>query len=479
MVSNLIVIIGAGIVGWFLAGEPTNFKDLKKGIGKLVGDTGFGGPDYGGYPPYGMYPPPVGQQPNQPPPSSDPAVQALQQQMQAQQMQAQMDKQQQAFSEQLTSQQQAAQLAQLQQQMQAQASSLGGGGASSGVPMGQNTGAANPLTSSATALPAQADAAQQMLPSTTAPGIVPGMQQQPMPEGQGQSPYNPYGGITSGIGNVPGAYPGLDPSSVYGGYGVNPSAYTGMSAATDPTGIAAAGGFGFGGLSPVNQMFAGHYDPMARPVGIQPPLAAVPNFGPNIRPPGRIHHGFLGIIDHDTIEHGRPTPFFSGYPELMRIDLGSIFPGLGGATVGDLIVFTDSGTGNEIFINGIDRFDHGAFVADIVRYINRITRNMAGYSPADRIEILRELLIEAGRTRGLSFFNPIPPNVVTYQNVLSTVPRRHFPDMHPIHRGTRRDGRITLPDKYAVLQGKGSNSMPPMVNPGTEAVPKKGKSMFF
>jgi hypothetical protein len=508
LVSNLIVILGAGIVGWFLAGEPTNVKDLKKGISKLMGATGAsdGGGGYGG----GMYPgyPPGGpsNSSSSGPPSTDPSVQALQQQMQQMTQQSQMEKQQQQFADQLSQQQQAAQMSQMQQQMQASqvaqqqaaaaaaAGGLGGAGASSGQPMGMSTGATappgtvDPLSQTTGALPtSSAEAAQQMLPSATAPGVVPG--QQP---GQGQSPYNPYGGITSGVGNIPGSYPGLDPSAQFGGYGLNPLGVTGNSAIQLPGGGGYpdgtggfGGGFGFGGLDPINQSFASGFDPVARPVGVQPPLAALPNSGVgNLHSSfdnrhTRTHHGFLGIIDHDTIDHGRPTPFFSGYPELMRIDLGSIVPGLGGATVGDLIIFTDSGTGNEIFVSGIDRFDYGAFTADITRYVHRILRNMGARSPADRIRVLRELLIEVGTSRGLTFLNPVPPNVVTYQNVLSTVPRRHFPDTHPIHRGRghpHRDG-ISLPDKFAVLQFKGSNSMPPMVH--AVRGQKPGKSLFF
>jgi hypothetical protein len=487
LVSNIIVLIGAGIVGWFLAGEPTNVKDLKKGLAHLLG-AGIGGG--GGADPYGLPGPPGYGPPGGPgfggggaggPPSSD--VSQLQQQLQQQQAQSQMQQMQQQFTDQMQQQATAAQMQQMQQQLQAaqQAAAAGGmgGAGASGTPMGVGTTPPNPLSTPGTATPAAADAAttaaqqQMMLPSATAPGIVPGMQQQdpsqqefpqlnqsPMPSNY---PYQPY----------PGMSPGQYPSNPYTANGMAPLQMPGS--AFGIPGLGLPGGYPAPPpINPIDVMFASHFAPPPGPIAVQPPLRAIPNRG--WRPP---HHGFLGIVDKDTVDHRRPSPFFQGYTDLMLIDLGTIVPGLAGVTVGDLIAFTDSGTGDEIFPIGIDRFDYNTFIEDIIKYVRRVVRNLAGHTPQEKMLLLREIILEASHSRGITAFNPVPPNVITYQNVLATVPRHlrgpsigHHP-RGPHHVG---HGGFVTPSKYASLQFKGSNSMPPMIRSQPD---QQHKSLFF
>jgi hypothetical protein len=483
LVSNIIVLIGAGLIGWFLAGEPTNIKELKSGIGHLFGGGGGGGDMMGAagggmmpYGPMGGMMPPVGGN------SSDPQVQALQQQMQQQAQQSQMEKMQQQFTDQMSQQQAQAQQAQLQQQIQqmqmqqqqqaaAAAGGMGSAAAATGAPQ-------SPLNAPATATPSAADAAQQMLPSAIPPGIVPGMQQQQL-----STPGSPY-----------------DPNSYVGQYGGAGGGYPGMGSQLGPDGMpmpALPGGpppwltpgYGGGGYPypppthMIDNLFAGHFAPPLGPINIQGPLRAIPNHTVFHGEGGHgYHRGFLGIVDtHEKDRtHVRARPFFNGYHDLMRIDLGPIIPGLEGIVLGDLIASTDSGTGNEIFPIGIDKFNRDTFMNDITRYIYRILRNMTGKSPDDKMRILRELILEASRAKGISAYNPIPPDVVTYQNILSSVPRSRVPDIIPMPHGPRyrnHDG-YSIPDKYAALQFKGGNSMPPMLRRG-HGGGDDGHSLFF
>lgn len=500
MVSNIIVLIGAGLIGWFLAGEPTNIKELKHGIGHLMGshddDRGGGFGDMGiggaGMMPYGgMIPPMTGTPTGGQPPGSDPQVQALQQQMQQQQQQAQMQQMQQQFTDQMSQQQAQAQQAQLQQQIQQmqaaqqqQAAAAAGGmgsAAAAGAAGAPNAGATSPITSPATATPSTADAAQQMLPSATPPGIVPGTQNQ-----YGQPPSTP------GSPYDPNSYAGS------GGYGAAAGGMLGGMPAL-PGGPPP---FGYGGVYPppthmIDNLFAGHFAPPLGPINIEAPLRAIPNSGyfHGLSPYAAFNKSYsvarqmgarahLGIVDEEHSQrHERPRPFFHGYHDLMMIELGHIIPGLDGVTLGDLIASTDSGTGNEIFPNGIDKMNMDTFMNDITRYIHRILRNMTGKSPDDKMRILRELILAAAETKGISALNPIPPNVVTYQNTLSSVPRRNIPDIIPVPNGPRYRNHegFHIPDKYAALQFKGGNSMPPMIRRGRGGFGggDDGHSLFF
>jgi hypothetical protein len=507
-----------GILGWFLAGEPTNLVELKKGIHDLIGGGGGGAGDItvspgddtitidskGGkhhhhhhhddaaQPPFnpymmgGMGPTNMGEgggggkdgkQSDQ--------LQQMQQQMQQQQQQAQQQQMQTQFTEQMSQQAAAAAQAQMQQQMQqmqqqqqAAAAAGAAGGLNPAAAAAAAAGAPPPVPGAppaATAPPASAaDAAQQQLQQ-----MLPAQPGAPPPttatSPYGTSPYgvNPYGqpGLTSSpyTGAYPGAVPPPPMSTGYPGY-PTPAGYPGYGA---PIGYGA----------PPPSLFASTISPPTGFINVQPRLSPVPNrnvTGPQPRTTSRGggHRGFLGIVDHpldgrhrySVPQHHHKTciPFFNSHEELLKIDLGGVFPGLDGIQLGDLIASTDSGTGNEIFPFGIDKCNPHKFQYEVSSYIHRILRNLVGHTANQKINMLRELILATSEASGLG---PAQiPNQQTYQNVMANVPphQQGGPGMATgVPQGPaptfKSSAGFVLPDMYAALQSRSSNSMIPML----------------
>lgn len=526
MSSKLILILVAAGLGWILAGEPTNIRELRTGIDKLMGRNGSIGTvgvnglpslnfdhhhhhhDHGGGGMGGMGmmgPGMMGGMGGQPPgtdPNTQSQLQQMQQQLQQTQQQAQMQQQQQQFQDQLAQQSSQAQMQQMQQQMQqsqqqasqqaAAAAAAGAAGAAGATAQPPATSAATtttqPTTPGTAAQTAQA-AQQQMLPSATAPGVIPqtpgtdptqaGMAQQQNPyitqaQMQGQygmpSQQSPYGMPQSPYGMPQSPYGA--PMPVYGGTLGVPVGYGQPLGGTPMQNMFASSPNVLGGYQNIN--VRGGYGGISN---VNHPVSYTNNHNQSHGQTNFRSH--LGIVDGDQEPHER-KPFFNDEHEVINMDLGPIYPGLDGIKVVDLVMSCPSQNIDEVFPRGLNKYDYGGFEEDIHVYITRILSHMEGFNPQEKVGILRDVLQTYAQSH--------PYNSQFYPNMFQANPMARLP-----HKGTnirsglplanegmvyQTQGGYMLPDKYAALQFTATNSMPPMIH-HRKGNPANQKTLFF
>lgn len=592
-----MLILGVAAVGWFLAGEPTNLIELRKGIDSFVHGRKTtsehhhggeemgppGGPFYPDIPPGPFGPGPYGSPFNPamnpaamggmgPTSKNDPNLQQDSMNQQMQQFQNQMQNQQ--FQSQVQNQLQQMQQQQQMQQMMASGAGggAGGGGGGGGLDSGMN--AMNQMMpQSNTGVPAgmpgspttAAEAAlQQQLAQTQGlqPAQLQQLQQQQALIQQQQAQQAQFNGQQPGI--FPGQQLGgmTDPSMMamqqqYGGmmqqpgmnqFGMSPG-MTGMPMGMNQFG-GMPGGMGIGSPGMMNPYMTSPGQSLALPGGPPPwatggpPAWAVPSpifphhdmghhfgwtrgrFNPHHFEGHRFggeHHRDFGrnrgwrggfrahlataISSHDkgssTIEkeeytpyikshkhHKMCLPYFKNVYDLHNIDIGGIYPGLDGIKLADLFAISDM---NEIFPHGIDHCDPKKFEIDINNHCNKLIRNMAGRTPEHKVNALREILIarspynhQLNATFPSSSPRPYSPDIShvlpldsTYEhNMMSKLPSQVDTDMPPIDGPTMRSNAgFILPAKYAALQMKGTNSMPPMID--RRKIKNQNDSIYF
>lgn len=170
-------------------------------------------------------------------------------------------------------------------------------------------------------------------------------------------------------------------------------------------------------------------------------------------------------------------PYFKNAYDLANIDVGGIYPGLDGIKLADLFAISDM---REIFPHGIDHCNPKKFEMDVNSHCNKLIRNMRGRTPEHKINALREILIARSpylhqqnahfpsstpRPYSPDISSVLPLDSTYDQNIMSKLPSQVDTDMPPILGPTMRSNAgFILPAKYAALQMKGSNSMPPMID---------------
>jgi hypothetical protein len=161
------------------------------------------------------------------------------------------------------------------------------------------------------------------------------------------------------------------------------------------------------------------------------------------------------------IRHGRCVPFFKSIPELMSIDIGGVVTGLDGITLAHLVSL-GTGTGVEIFPDGIDACDMSKLQNDVSRYCVKLMKNMSGHKPGEKVDMLRQIIL-------ISSSGPITPQnsiprrpAKNMMSKIPNVPSNSPPGITgPVYRS---NAGFVMPAKAASLQfNNGTNSMPPMI----------------